>query len=145
MRFNHALAPTPARCAFSAVMLLASSACTQIAQSEMATPPADQPAYAAIAAKYLASSMADRAAFENFEISGLRWVHALKGWSWLACVHFADHGHRRTYALFMQNDAVVEARYAVQSDSCGSQSYTPFDIVTGVLGRPTAPQQPALY
>ena len=145
MRFNHALAATAAQRAFLALMLLASSACTQIAQSEAATPPTEQPAYAAIAAKYLAATMADRAAFENFEISGLRWVHALKGWSWLACVHFVDHGHRRTYALFMQNDAVVDARYAVQSDSCGLQSYTPFDIVTGVLGRPTAPQQPALY
>ena len=143
MRFNHALPATAAR-ALSALMLLGSSACTQIAQPSEAAP-AEQPAYAAIAAKYLAANMADRASFENFEISGLRWVHALKGWSWLACVHFVDHGHRRTYALFMQNDAVVDARYAVQSDSCGSQSYTPFDIVTGVLGRPTSPQQPALY
>src|SRR5215469_17471359 len=38
----------------------------------------------------------------------------------------------RTYALFMQNDVVVEGRYAVQSDSCAAQSYTSFDIVTGV-------------
>jgi hypothetical protein len=22
----------------------------------------------------------------------LRWVHSLKGWSWLTCVHFLDHG-----------------------------------------------------
>jgi hypothetical protein len=129
-----------------ALMLLASSGCTQLAQpSEAATPPAEQPAYAAVAAKYFASTMADRASFENFEISGLRWVHGLKGWSWLACVHFLDRGHLRTYALFLQNDAVVDARYAVQSDSCGSQSYTPFDAVTGVLGQPTAPRQPALY
>jgi hypothetical protein len=127
-------------------MLLASSGCTQLAQpSEAATQPVEQPAYAAAAAKYFASTMADRAAFENFEISGLRWVHGLKGWSWLACVHFVDRGHLRTYALFLQNDAVIDARYAVRSDSCGSQSYTPFDVVTGVLGQPTAPRQPALY
>jgi hypothetical protein len=60
-------------------------------------------------------------------------------------VHFVDHGHLRTYALFLQNDAVIDARYAVQLDSCGLQSYTPFDVVTGVLGRPTAPRQPPLY
>ena len=41
-----------------------------------------------------------------------------------ACVHFVDHGHLRTYALFIQNNAVIDARYAVQVDSCGSQSYT---------------------
>jgi hypothetical protein len=60
-------------------------------------------------------------------------------------LHFLDRGHLRTYALFIQNDAVVDGRYAVQADSCGSQSYTPFDVVNGVLGRPTAPEQPALY
>jgi hypothetical protein len=98
-----------------------------------------------VAAKYFASTMADRASFENFEISGLRWVHGLKGWSWLACVHFVDRGHLRTYALFLENDAVIDGRYAVQADSCGSQSYTPFNVVTGVLGQPTPPRQPALY
>ena len=146
MRFNYFSARNAVRRTLLALVLLASPGCTQIAQpSEAATPPAEEPAYASLAAKYFSSTMADRASFENFEISGLRWVHGLKGWSWLACVHFLDHGHVRTYALFMQNDAVIDARYAVQSDSCGSQSYTPFDVVSGVLGRPTAPQQPPLY
>jgi hypothetical protein len=146
MRFNHFSPADAARRALFALMLLAMSGCTQIAQtSEAATPPTGQPAYAALAAKYFSSTMRDRASFESFEISELRWVHALKGWSWLACVHFVDHGRLRTYALFIQNDDVIDGRYAVQSDSCGSQSYTPFDVVTGVLGRPTAPQQPALY
>ncbi|MBO0715890.1 MAG: hypothetical protein J2P55_00960 [Rhizobiales bacterium] len=126
-----------------ALILLTSPACPQIAQPSEA--PAQQPAYAALAAKYFSETMADRVSFENFEISALRWVHGFKGWSWLACVHFVDHGHLRTYSLFIQNDVVVDARYAVQLDSCGSQSYTPFDVVTGVLGRPTAPRQPALY
>jgi hypothetical protein len=146
MPFSHGPPQRPLRRLLVALMLLACSACAQIAQpSEASTAPSEQPAYVAIAAKYLSSTMTDRASFEDFEISGLRWVHGLKGWSWLACVHFVDHGHLRTYALFMQNDAVTDARYAVQSDSCGSQSYTPFDIVTGVLGQPTAPRQPALY
>jgi hypothetical protein len=146
MRFNGFSAANAGWRAVLALMLLASPGCTQIAQpSEAAAPPTEQPAYAALAARYLTSTMAERASFENFEISGLRWVHGLKGWSWLACVHFVDHGHLRTYALFMQNDAVIDGRYAVRSDTCGSQSYTPFDLVTGTLGQPTAPQQPALY
>lgn len=145
MRFNHSLA-NASRGTLLALMLLALPGCVQSAQtSEAAAPPAEQPAYATLAAKYFSSTMADRTSFENFEISGLRWVHALKGWSWLACVHFMDHGRLRTYALFIQNDDVIDGRYAVQSDSCGSQSYTPFDLVTGVLGRPTAPRLPALY
>ena len=149
MRFNYFPAGNVVRralLALLALILLASPGCPQIAQpSEAAAPPAEQPAYASVAAKYFSSTMADRTSFENFEISGLRWVHGLKGWSWLACVHFVDHGHLRTYALFIENEAVIDGRYAVQSDSCGLQTYTPFDVVTGVLGRPTAPQQPALY
>jgi hypothetical protein len=146
MHFNRFAIRNTVRRTIVALMLLASSSCTQIAQpSEAAAPPAEQPAYAAVAAKYISSTMANRESFENFEISGLRWVHGLKGWSWLACVHFVDRGHLRTYALFIENDAVIDGRYAVQSDSCAGQSYTPFDIVSGVLGRPTAPRQPALY
>jgi hypothetical protein len=146
MRFNYFSAGKAVWRTLLALTLLMSPGYAQIAQpSEGATPPAEQPAYAALAAKYFSETMADRLSFENFEISELRWVHGLKGWSWLACVHFADHGHLRTYALFIQNNAVIDARYAVQVDSCGSQSYTPFDVVTGVLGRPTAPRQPALY
>ena len=146
MRFNYFSAGNAVWRTLLALILLTSSGWAQIAQpSENATPPAEQPAYAALAAKYFSETMADRLSFENFEISELRWVHGLKGWSWLACVHFVDHGHLRTYALFIQNDAVIDARYAVQLDSCGAQSYTPFDVVTGVLGRPTAPRQPALY
>jgi hypothetical protein len=146
MRFNYFMPVNAIRRPLVALMLVALSGCAQLTQpSEAATPPAEQPAYAAVAAKYIASTMADRSSFENFEISALRWVHGLKGWSWLACVHFVDRGHRRTYALFLQNDAVIDARYAVQSDACGSQSYTPFDVVTGVLGQPTAPRPPPLY
>jgi hypothetical protein len=146
MRFNYFSAGIAVCRTAVALMLFVSPGYAQIAQpSEAATPPAEQPAYAAIAAKYFSSTMADRASFENFEISALRWVHGLKGWSWLACVHFLDRGHLRTYSLFIQNDAVIDGRYAVQTDSCGAQSYTPFDVVSGVLGRPTAPRQPALY
>jgi hypothetical protein len=47
-------------------MLLTLSGCVQIAQtSEAAPPPAEQPAYAALAAKYFSSTMADRASFEK--------------------------------------------------------------------------------
>jgi hypothetical protein len=146
MRLTDHASANAARRALFALTLAVVAGCTELAQpSEAGAPPSQEPPYAALAAKYLSSAMRDRTAFGGFEISGPRWVHSLKGWSWLACVHFLDHGHLRTYALFMQNDVVVEGRYAVQSDSCGAQSYTPFDMVTGVLGRPTAPEQPALY
>ena len=119
--------------------------CSELAQpSEAAAPPA-QPPYVSLAAKYLLSALKDRASYAGFEISGLRWVNSMKGWAWLACVHFQDRGHLRSYAIFIQDNAVVDARYAVETDRCETQTYTQFDLVTGELGRPTAPVQPPLY
>jgi hypothetical protein len=60
-------------------------------------------------------------------------------------VHFHDHGRLRAYALLIQNNAVVDAHFAVETDACEAQTYTPFDLLTGTLGRPTAPRQPPLY
>jgi hypothetical protein len=128
-----------------ALALVTLPACSELAQSGESTPPEAKPPYAALAAKHLQSMLKDRAAYDDFEISGLRWIHSVKGWDWLACVHFHERGHLRTYALFISNDAIVDSRYAVETDACEPQTYTPFDLVTGVLGRPTAPVQPAFY
>ena len=88
MRFNYFSAGNAVWRTLLALMLLTSPGCAQITQpSEGATPPAEQPAYAALAAKYFSETMADRPSFENFEISELRWVHGLKDWSWLlSCI-----------------------------------------------------------
>ena len=131
-------------CVLLALMVALLPGRAQLAQSSEA-PPEVQPPYASLTSQYLASVMVDRASYEDFEISGLRWVHSFKGWSWLACVHFTDHGHVRTYAIFIQNNAVVDGRYAVQTDACGSQTYTPFDMVTGTLGRPTITGLPPIH
>jgi hypothetical protein len=61
-----------------ALVLIFVSGCAQLAQpSEV--PPLTEPPYALLASPYLASVMTDRGAFEDFEISGLRWVHSIKG------------------------------------------------------------------
>lgn len=126
--------------------LLAAPACSELAQSgQAASPPPTQPPYVALTAQYLLSTLKDRFAYDGFAISGLRWVVSLKGPAWLACVHFQDHGHLRTYAIFIQDNAVADGRYAVETDACDGQAYMPFDLVTGQLGQPTAPVQPPLY
>lgn len=127
-----------------AMTLVLLPGCSELARPSEATPPAP-PAYVSLAANYLMTNLKDRASYTGFEISPLRWVDSLKGSAWLACIHFQDHGHLRTYALFIQDNAVVDARYAVETDACASQTYTQFDLVTGELGRPTAPVQPPLY
>ena len=132
-------------CVVLALMVALLPGRAQLAQPSEA-PPEVQPPYASITSQYLAANMQDWAfIYEDFEISGLRWVHSFKGWSWLACVHFTDHGRLRTYAIFIQNNAVVDGRYAVQTDACGSQTYTPFDMVSGALGRPTITGLPPIH
>jgi hypothetical protein len=126
-------------------VLAALPGCSEIALSNSSTPPGGQPPYVSLAAKYLQSALKDRQSYDGFEISGPRWVTALKGWSWLTCVRFHDHGHTRIYAIFIQDDIVSDARYAVETDACEAQTYTQFDLVSGELGRPTAPVQPPLY
>ena len=87
MRFNYFSAGKAVWRTLLALTLLMSPGYAQIAQpSEGATPPLEQPAYAALAAKYFSETMADRLSFENFKISEL------------PRVHFVDHGHLRAYA-----------------------------------------------
>jgi len=119
--------------------------CSDLAQTAEQAPSRPEPRYASLAAAHLRAVLKDLTPYGGFEISGLRWVHALRGWTWLACVHFADRGHQRSYAIFIQNSVVVDARYAVQTDACATQAYIPFDVVTGVLGQPTVPRQQPLY
>jgi hypothetical protein len=133
------------RSAALALAFITLPACSELAQPSGVMPSGPEPPYVSLVAKHLQSAFTNRASYEGFEISGLRWVHGIRGWNWLACVHFLDHGHRRTYSVFIQGDAVIEARYAVETDGCEPQTYTQFDVASGVLGRPTAPEQPPLY
>jgi hypothetical protein len=128
-----------------ALTLVTLPGCAELAHPTEAPPPATEPPYVALAAKYLRSALVDRSLYDGFEISPVRWVHSLKGWNWLTCVHFRDHGHLRTYAVFIRDGEVVDARYAVATDACEGQIYTQFDLVSGAIGRPTAPVQSPLY
>ena len=76
----------------------------------------------------------DRAAYQGFEVSDYRWVRALSGYNWLACVRFQDHGRPRLFAVFLKGDAVVDTRFAVETDNCHQRAYVPLD--------PNAPPRP---
>jgi len=132
------------RCAL-ALTLLTLPCCGELAQTSEVMPPGPEPPYVPLVANHLRTVLVNLSFYDGFEISGLRWVHSIGGWNWLACVHFRDRGHRRTYALFVERDAVVDARYAVETDACESQAFTQFDVMSGAIGRPTAPAQAPLY
>jgi hypothetical protein len=109
--------------------------CSELAQSREDVASATQPPYPSLVAKYLKTLLKNPTSYDAFEISALRWVHSTKGWTWLACVRFQDHGHLRTYALFLDDHAIVDGRYAVQVDACDGQPYAPFDLASGAIGR----------
>jgi len=98
-----------------------------------ATEPAAPTNYGLIASNSL-KSYKGFADYSNIEISGLRWVQAVTGWNWLACVRYVDHGHQHTYAFFIKDNAVVNGRYATVPDQCGTQQYRPLDAATGTIG-----------
>lgn len=115
--------------------LLLLSGCSDLALPNEATPPTNaDPSYLNVVAYHLKSVFKDQAYYDAFEISPFRWVHSLKGWSWLACVRFQDRGHPRIYAVFVKDGQALYSRYAVQTDACDAETYVLFDAMRG--GRP---------
>lgn len=111
--------------------------CSTLAQpAEGAAPAGPDPTYAKVVADYMRTTFKDLPPASAAEISQPRWMQSQMGWNWLACVHFQDHGgRRRTYSVFFNQGSVVDARYAVVTDACGSQSYSPLDLA-GYMQRP---------
>ena len=104
-----------------------------IAQSE--PPSGPDPTYRDVIAYCFKTTFKNYATYELFEISEPRWVSSIKGWIWLVCVRFVDRGHRRNYALLLNDSTVVDGHYAYQTDNCGSQAYVVFEQMGG-LGLP---------
>ena len=100
-----------------------------LTQTDAPTSAPNPAAFHKIIGDYLKKSYKEIATYESFEISDARWVHTVKGWSWLSCIRFQERGHVRTYAVFIQTDKVTDSRYAVTTDGCGEQTYTPFDDI----------------
>jgi hypothetical protein len=95
------------------------SGCTDVALPNEEMPASGpDPAYNAVVANQLKTAFKNLGFYEGFEISPFRWVHSFKGWAWITCVRFQDHGHLRTYAVFIKGGNVVDSRYAVQIDAC---------------------------
>jgi hypothetical protein len=83
--------------------------------------------YREVIASHLKKTFKNYSTYDSFEISDPRWVHSMKGWNWLTCVRFQDHGHLRIYAVFLNGEKIIDDRYAVQTDNCDLQTYVPFE------------------
>lgn len=119
--------------------------------SNMAIPTEDvpttgpDPGYGNLVADRLKDSFKKLSPNDPVEISEPRWVHTMTGWSYLTCVHFLDQGHQRTYALFIKDGAIVDSRYAVETDACGGQTYSSLDLSSGAIRPRATGEQGPLY
>lgn len=100
------------------------------------------PAYTDLIANHIKKTFKESSSYDRFEISGVRWVHSIKGWTWLSCVRFDDHGHQRAYALFIKDGAIVDSRYAVQTDGCDTETYSPFAAMGTAMPASIGTQEP---
>ncbi len=62
------------------------------------------------------------------EISGVRMVDHLKGAAWLTCLKLDAHGKPQVYAIFIQDNKIVDQRAGVVIDQCHKETYTPLDM-----------------
>jgi hypothetical protein len=103
------------------------------------------PSYRAVVLNHLRTTFKDYPSYTDVEVSEARWVHTLNGWGWLACAHFQDQGHRRTYAILIKDKAVVTSRFAVQSDACDALAFSPVEQPAGIVPTPPSGGLSPLY
>jgi hypothetical protein len=84
-----------------------------------------QPDYRRIVANSVKKIFAAQAGTDDLEISGVRLVDHLKGPAWLTCLKLDAHGRPREYALFIQDDKIIDWRGGVVMDQCYKETYTP--------------------
>jgi hypothetical protein len=118
--------------------------------------------YRKLIATQFTSSFADYNSFSTVEISSPRPVDSMVGRTTITCVRFdavlrapvppgstpdaaASNAQKRrlAYVYFIRNNAIVDARYDVQTDQCATQSYEPFNLAL-YLGK-TGPAQNPIY
>jgi len=67
---------------------------------------------------------------DHVEISDtIRMVQTnLYGWAWEACIRLNVNNSPATYAVFISDGVVVDARVAILPDNCGDGNYAPLEM-----------------
>jgi hypothetical protein len=112
------------------------AATTEAIQNATTQPSADlsEPDYRRIVSQNIKATFPNLPA-GDWEISGVRPVQHLKGPAWLTCVRVDPGGDPHQYAIFIQNNSIVEGRVAVAIDQCHKEAYSPLP--------PPEPEKPA--
>ncbi len=91
-------------------------------------PDLSQPNYRRIVTDNIRSIFPKQTPPGELEISGLRMVEHLKGPAWLTCLKIDARRNPQHYAIFIQNDQVIDARASVVMDQCQKEPYGPFEL-----------------
>jgi hypothetical protein len=116
------------------LLLGALPACSSMSVAPETAPAAGpDPAYLNKIAVRFKTQFKTKPPTNGLELSQPRWLLSNNGWSWLVCMRFQDQGYRRGYVMYFDNKEILDNRYAVLSDGCDTQTYTPFDLETAKL------------
>src|SRR5919204_5850804 len=110
-------------------MILGGCAATELTQNSTSPPPAadlSQPNYHRIVAENI-NKIFPNPPPGDLEISSLRPVDHIKGPAWLTCLRVDPGGNPQQYAIFIQNDSVIDWRVAVVIDQCHKEVYSPLE------------------
>jgi hypothetical protein len=89
-----------------------------------------QPNYRRIVAENLKVIFPTETSLGDVEISGVRPVDHLKGAAWLTCLKVVVRDTPQHYAVFIQDDKVIDWRGGIVMDQCQKETYTPLQTAT---------------
>ncbi len=114
----------------AAALILSGCSASELAQNWPGGPVPDlsQPNYRRIVSDNIRAIFPKATPPGDLEISGIRMVDHLKGPAWLTCLKIDARGHPQLYAIFIQNDRVIDSRASVVMDQCQKESYGPFEL-----------------
>jgi hypothetical protein len=122
--------PAVRTCVLALAVILGGCSASELVQNWTTPPVADlsQPNYRRIVADNIKLIFPNQALLGELEISGVRMVDHLRGAAWLTCLKLDTHGNPQIYAIFIQNDKIIDQRAGVVMDQCHKESYVPLDI-----------------
>jgi hypothetical protein len=89
-----------------------------------------QPNHRRIVADNIKVIFPDQTLLGDVEISGVRPVDHLKGPAWVTCLKVVVRGIPQHYAVFIQDNKVIDSRGGIVIDQCHKETYTPLEIAT---------------
>jgi hypothetical protein len=99
-------------------------------------PDLPQPDYRRIVAENIKVIFPATPVTGDLEISGVRLVDHLKGPAWLTCLKLDAHGKPQQYAIFIQDNKIIDSREGIVIDQCYKQTYTPLVITAATAAKP---------